>query len=259
MPGDRRRRRVRRVRRHARDGLHADDGAEPSTTSRRSASTWSSSLTNTTPMGAYRGAGRPEAASLVERIIDMAADELGMDPVELRRKNLIQPDEFPYTTVTGATYDSGDYDAPLHEAMRIADYDALLAEQAARRERGDAKQLGIGVCALRGGHRRRRRRVLRGRDPRRRQRHAQGGHVRARPGARHRVLGRSCPTELGIPIEKIRFVQSDTALVRAWRRHRRLAVAAARRQLGVRDRRSSWPTGPRSSRPSCSRRRPTTS
>ena len=98
-------------------------------------------------MGAYRGAGRPEAAAILERIIDMAADELGIDPVELRRRNFLQPDEFPYTTVTGVTYDSGDYDAALDEALRIAGYDELRAEQAARRERGDVKQLGIGVCA----------------------------------------------------------------------------------------------------------------
>ena len=78
-------------------------------------------LTNTTPMGAYRGAGRPEAAAFVERIIDMAADELDLDPAELRRRNLIGSDEFPYTTVTGARYDSGDYQAALSEALRVAE------------------------------------------------------------------------------------------------------------------------------------------
>ncbi len=78
--------------------------------------------TNTTPMGAYRGAGRPEAAAFIERIVDMAADELGIDPVEIRRKNLIQPHEFPLTTVMGADYDSGEYEAALDEALRIADY-----------------------------------------------------------------------------------------------------------------------------------------
>jgi aerobic carbon-monoxide dehydrogenase large subunit len=76
-------------------------------------------VTNTTPVAPYRGAGRPEATALVERAMDLLADELGMDPVELRRKNLIRPDEFPYTTVAGVTYDSGDYEKPLDEALRL--------------------------------------------------------------------------------------------------------------------------------------------
>ncbi|HTK64478.1 MAG TPA: xanthine dehydrogenase family protein molybdopterin-binding subunit [Pseudonocardia sp.] len=104
-------------------------------------------LTNTTPMGAFRGAGRPEAAELLERVIDMAAVELDIDPVEIRRRNFIQPDEFPHTTVVGTLYDSGDYDAPLRKVLEMADYDGLRAEQARRRERGDAVQLGIGVSA----------------------------------------------------------------------------------------------------------------
>ena len=103
--------------------------------------------TNTTPMAAYRGAGRPEACQFLERALDIAAKELGIDPVEIRRKNFIQPDAFPVSTVTGSNYDSGDYDLPLTEACRIADYDALRAEQATRRERGDAKLLGIGVSS----------------------------------------------------------------------------------------------------------------
>ncbi len=70
-------------------------------------------LTNRAPMGAYRGAGRPEAAAMLERILDMAAAELGIDPVVIRRRNFLGPDEFPYTTVTGVTYDIGDYDAAL--------------------------------------------------------------------------------------------------------------------------------------------------
>ena len=102
-------------------------------------------ITNTTSMGAYRGAGRPEAAAFLERIMDMAADELGIDPAELRRRNLVQPADFPYTTVMGAVYDSGDYDAALTEALRLADYEALRAEQAERRRRGDRLQLGIGM------------------------------------------------------------------------------------------------------------------
>jgi aerobic carbon-monoxide dehydrogenase large subunit len=103
-------------------------------------------VTNTTPVAPYRGAGRPEATALVERAMDMLAAELGMDPVELRRKNFIRPDEFPHTTVTGVTYDTGDYEKALDEALRLAGYEALRAEQAMRRERGDAVCLGIGVA-----------------------------------------------------------------------------------------------------------------
>ena len=95
--------------------------------------------------GAYRGAGRPEAAALLERIVDMAADELGIDPVEIRKRNFIAPERFPLTTVTGANYDVGEYTKALDEACRVAGYDQLRADQQARRKRGDTKQLGIGV------------------------------------------------------------------------------------------------------------------
>jgi carbon-monoxide dehydrogenase large subunit len=101
--------------------------------------------TNTTPMGAYRGAGRPEAAAMVERMVDLAAAELGMDPVELRRRNFVPPDEFPFTTLSGAVYDSGDFDASLTMALEMADYAALREEQARRRADGDPILLGIGV------------------------------------------------------------------------------------------------------------------
>lgn len=101
--------------------------------------------TNTTPTGAYRGAGRPEATQLLERIIDIAAGEMGMDPAEMRRINLLPPEAFPLTTHGGANYDSGEYEAALDAALEAADYQKMLADQAARRESGDAKQLGIGV------------------------------------------------------------------------------------------------------------------
>ena len=103
-------------------------------------------MTNTAPMGAFRGAGRPEAAEMLERIVDIAADELGIDPVEIRRRNLLGAEEFPLTTKTGAAYDVGDYRKALEEAVRIAGYDDLLAEQASRRARGDRRVLGIGVA-----------------------------------------------------------------------------------------------------------------
>lgn len=101
-------------------------------------------VTNTTPVGAYRGAGRPEAAALVERIVDMAAVELGMDPVDLRRQNLVET--FPHASPTGMTYDSGDYRACLDGAVHAIGYDAVRREQAARRAAGSPVLLGVGVA-----------------------------------------------------------------------------------------------------------------
>jgi carbon-monoxide dehydrogenase large subunit len=102
--------------------------------------------TNTAVMSAYRGAGRPEAASMIERAMDMLAAELGMDPAELRRRNLIAG-EFPHVTATGAAYDSGDYRLALDMALHAAGYEKLRREQKERRERGDRVQLGIGISA----------------------------------------------------------------------------------------------------------------
>ena len=104
-------------------------------------------VTNTTPMGAYRGAGRPEATALIERLVDQAAIELGIDPIELRERNLLADDVFPFKSLTGNTYDSGRYTMALQHAASEADYAALRADQAARRARGDRVQLGIGVAA----------------------------------------------------------------------------------------------------------------
>ncbi|MEX2625481.1 MAG: xanthine dehydrogenase family protein molybdopterin-binding subunit [Ilumatobacteraceae bacterium] len=103
--------------------------------------------TNTTPMGAYRGAGRPEATALLERLVDQAALELGIDPIELRERNFLGDDVFPFRTITGVTYDSGRYSLPLRTAADAVGYDELRAEQAERRERGDRTLLGIGVSA----------------------------------------------------------------------------------------------------------------
>jgi carbon-monoxide dehydrogenase large subunit len=111
----------------------------------RIASRGRSVVTNTTPVSAYRGAGRPEAAALVERAMDLVAAELGMDPVDVRRKNLIPADAFPYETASGTTYDTGDYERALDLALQMAGMDELRKEQAARRERGDHVLLGIGV------------------------------------------------------------------------------------------------------------------
>jgi aerobic carbon-monoxide dehydrogenase large subunit len=170
-------------------------------------------VTNTTPMGAFRGAGRPEAAAFLERIMDMAADELGIDPVEIRRRNLLPPEEFPFTTVMGTTYDSGDYGTALSEAVRIADYDKLRADQVERRARGDRLQVGIGVSAYvevtAGGM------------------STEYASVEVHPdGSATIKVGTSAhgqghatsfamivSDQLGIPMDQIRFVQSDTALV----------------------------------------------
>ena len=102
-------------------------------------------ITNKAPIFPFRGAGRPEATVSLERIVDLAAAELGMDPAELRRRNLLAPDEFPLTTPTGANMDSGDYARGLDLALEVAGYEDLRAEQALRRARGDRRLLGVGV------------------------------------------------------------------------------------------------------------------
>jgi len=104
-------------------------------------------LTNTTPIAAYRGAGRPEATAAIERAIDLFAAETGLDPADVRRQNLIPPGRFPHTTPAGAVYDSGDYLAALDKVLAAADYAGLRAEQARRRGRGDVVQLGIGLAS----------------------------------------------------------------------------------------------------------------
>jgi carbon-monoxide dehydrogenase large subunit len=168
-------------------------------------------VTNTAPMGALRGAGRPEAAAMLERMMDIAADELRIDPVEIRRRNLIGADEFPFATQTGATYDVGDYDLPLREALRVADYEELLTEQRSRRERGERWQLGVGVAVyveVTGGG---------GEfgavdvDP--------SGGVTVRVGTSAHGQGHATTFSmiaadvLGVRLDRVRFVQSDTARV----------------------------------------------
>jgi carbon-monoxide dehydrogenase large subunit len=105
-------------------------------------------FTNKVPTDAYRGAGRPEATFAVERIMDELAVELGMDPLELRRKNWINAEEFPFTTVAGLQYDSGDYAQATQQALELLGYDELRAEQQRRRESNDPVQLGIGFSTF---------------------------------------------------------------------------------------------------------------
>jgi carbon-monoxide dehydrogenase large subunit len=100
-------------------------------------------FTTATPTDAYRGAGRPEATYLIERTMDALARKLDLDPAELRRRNFIT--EFPKTLASGLEIDSGDFAGALERALEMVDYDAVRAEQAKRRERGDAKELGIGL------------------------------------------------------------------------------------------------------------------
>ncbi|MDX2057222.1 MAG: molybdopterin cofactor-binding domain-containing protein [Gemmatimonadales bacterium] len=101
--------------------------------------------TSTTPVDAYRGAGRPEATFLIERLVDTFAREIGMDPALVRRRNLIPKEKMPYTVATGITYDSGDYHGALDKAMALAGYDDFRAEQAKARKAG--KYLGIGMSS----------------------------------------------------------------------------------------------------------------
>jgi aerobic carbon-monoxide dehydrogenase large subunit len=169
-------------------------------------------LTNTTPMGAFRGAGRPEATAHIERMMDLAAAELGIDPVELRRRNFIQPDEFPYETLSGVRYDVGDYDLSLREALRLVDYEKLREEQAGRREAGDPVQLGIGVSVyveITGGA---------GDEFGSVTVHPDGSATISAGTSAHgqghaTAFAMVASDRLGIPVEKIRFVQSDTATV----------------------------------------------
>jgi len=103
-------------------------------------------FTHTTPVAAYRGAGRPEAAYYIERMVDLVATELGLAPEAVRRKNFIPPDAFPYSAPTGQRYDSGEYDRALARALEISRYPALRTEQRERVERGDRHLLGIGLA-----------------------------------------------------------------------------------------------------------------
>lgn len=171
-------------------------------------------MTNTAPMGAFRGAGRPEAAALLERVVDLAAAELGLAPEELRRRNLIPADAFPYETRTGLRYDVGDYQLALDAALAAADVTAVREEQARRRAAGEVKQLGVGVSTYVeitgfGGA-------------------ELGSVVVEEDGSATVMSGTSAHGQghatsfsmivadrLGIAMDRIRYVQSDTAVVRS--------------------------------------------
>jgi aerobic carbon-monoxide dehydrogenase large subunit len=174
-------------------------------------------VTNTTPVGAYRGAGRPEATAAVERAIDLFAAETGVDPAEVRRRNLLPAFTEPHTTAFGAVYDSGNYVAALDKALAAAGYEALRKEQDARRADGDVVQLGIGLACyveITGGgaeaggpnenatvevHPDGSATILTGTSP-----HGQGHQT---------VWATLASEELGIPIEKITVRWGDTDLI----------------------------------------------
>lgn len=169
-------------------------------------------VTNGTPVGPYRGAGRPEATAMIERAMDMLADELAIDPADLRRRNLIEPGDEPYETASGATYDTRDYERPLDEVLRLVGYDALRAEQRARRERGDRSLLGIGVSVyveVTSFFSKEFARVDVEDD----------GHVTVYAGTTSTGQGHEtayaqlAATMLAVPIEDVRVIHSDTGLV----------------------------------------------
>jgi aerobic carbon-monoxide dehydrogenase large subunit len=171
-------------------------------------------VTNTTTTGAYRGAGRPEATQLIERVIDIAALKIGMDPAEIRRRNFIQPDKFPLTTNTGAAYDSGEYEKALDAALAASGYEALRDEQAHRRATNDPIALGIGVStyvevtAPVGLH------VEFGAT----EIHDDGtasvfAGTSAHGQGHHTSFAMLASEVLGIPMDKIKLVNSDTDLV----------------------------------------------
>src|SRR5581483_10224345 len=166
-------------------------------------------FTNTTATGVYRGAGRPEAAACMERLIDRLAEELGLDPVEMRRRNFIRPEEFPYTTAAGLASDSGNHAGALGMLVETADLPALREQQRQERARGERTLMGIGLATFL--------------DP------SAGGwesaEVRVEPSGRVTATTGSCAHgqghettftqilshRLGVPFEQIRIRQGDTA------------------------------------------------
>jgi carbon-monoxide dehydrogenase large subunit len=176
-------------------------------------------FTNKTPTDAYRGAGRPEATYFVERAMDMLARELKMDPAELRRKNFIQPHEFPFATQMGAIYDSGDYERALDAALKAAKWDQLKAERDAARAKGRLVGLGLSmyveVCGIgpssalpTGGWEHSQ--VTIERD----------GRISATTGAsphgqgNETTFGQMLADQFGVPLEHITILHGDTGVVK---------------------------------------------
>jgi carbon-monoxide dehydrogenase large subunit len=166
-------------------------------------------LTNRAPVGAYRGPGRSEASLMLERTLDVLAADLGIDPVEIRRRNLVPPDAFPYTTATQLVYDSGDYPALLDALVARAGYDALRDEQRSRRAAG-AAPMGIGIAVVVDST------AWFSRDEAASVRLERDGTVVVRAGSvssgqRHDVVYRDLVRSvLPLPDERIRVIEGDT-------------------------------------------------
>ncbi len=175
-------------------------------------------FTNCVPTDAYRGAGRPEATHGIERMVDILAAELAMDPVEIRLKNFVGNDEFPYTTPTGLSYDSGNYAAPLRKALEQVDYPALRREQAQAREEGRLMGIGVStygeICAI-------------GPSPSMPAGGWESATVKIEPTGKVTVLTGASPhgqgeettfaqvvaDELGVPMDDVLVVHGDTSVV----------------------------------------------
>ncbi len=175
-------------------------------------------FTNCVPTDAYRGAGRPEATHGIERMVDMLALELKMDPAELRKKNFITKEQFPFPTATGLVYDTGDYSLPLEKAMEIADYKKLRAQQAEARKQGRLMGIGLAtygeICAM-------------GPSPATPAGGWESATVKIDPTGKVTVLTGASPhgqgeettfaqiaaDELGVPIDDIVVLHGDTSIV----------------------------------------------
>jgi len=170
-------------------------------------------VTTTTPMGAYRGAGRPEATALIERIVDMAARELNIDPIEFRIRNFVRDEQFPFRTHSGQTYDSGRYAHALTTAAEIADYEGWRARQRLRRETADTRRIGIGVAAYveitAGGQMSEYARVEVHRDGSATVFAGTASHGQGHQTAYAMLVA----DQTGIPIDQIRLVDGDTDLI----------------------------------------------
>lgn len=166
-------------------------------------------FTNTNPVGAYRGAGRPESAYIAERIIDAAARQLGIDPIEIRRRNFIQPDQFPYKTPSGTPYDSGNYPRLLQTALDLSEYDRLIQERDARRKEGEIVGVGLATFIEQTGA------------------GSESGSVRVEAdgmltavvgsntqGQGHKTMfAQIVADRFGVPFEQVRILQGDTAFI----------------------------------------------
>ena len=173
---------------------------------------WVAVATHTNPVGAYRGAGQPEATNGLERTMDAAARSLGIDPLELRRRNLISSAELPHDTPTRLTYDSGDYAAALARAADLVDLDRWRAEQRRRRaEPGDPIQIGVGFASYVS--------VADGQEEFGAVDVSTDGAIRVRCGtfshgqSHATTFGRVVAAELGVRLAEISYVDADTALV----------------------------------------------